>query len=82
MTLRDLLAEAQGKSEYVITVVADVRGFSTFSKQHESTDIAMFIKRFYMRLIDDYFSKAGFFKTKGDGLLMTFPYSESNLREV
>ena len=82
MALRDLLAEAQGKSEFVIAVVADVRGFSTFSKQHESTDIAMFIKRFYMRLMDDYFSKAGFFKTKGDGLLMTFPYSESNLQDV
>ena len=82
MTLRDQLAEAQGKSEFVIAVVADVRGFSTFSKHHESTDIAMFIKRFYMRLMDDYFSEAGFFKTKGDGLLMTFPYSESNLRDV
>lgn len=82
MALRDLLAEAQGKSEFVIAVVADVRGFSKFSKQHESTDIAMFIKRFYMRLMDDYFSKAGFFKTKGDGLLMTFPYSESNLPEI
>jgi len=82
MALRDLLAEAQGKSEFVITVVADVRGFSTFSKHHESTDIAMFIKRFYMRLMDDYFSEAGFFKTKGDGLLMTFPYSESNLQKV
>ena len=82
MSLRDQLAEAQGKSEFVIAVVADVRGFSTFCKNHESTDIAMFIKRFYMRLMDDYFAKAGFFKTKGDGLLMTFPYSESNLQEV
>lgn len=82
MALRDLLADAQGRSEFVIAVVADVRGFSTFSKHHESTDIGMFIKRFYMRLMDDYFSEAGFFKTKGDGLLMTFPYSESNLQDV
>lgn len=82
MALRDQLAEAQGKSEFVIVVVADVRGFSAFSKRHESTDIAMFIKRFYMRLMDDYFAEAGFFKTKGDGLLMTFPYSETNLQQV
>ncbi len=82
MALRDLLAEAQGRSEFVIAVVADVRGFSTFSKRHESNDIGMFIKRFYMRLMDDYFKEAGFFKTKGDGLLMTFPYSELNLREM
>ena len=73
MALRDLLAESQGRSEFVIVVVTDVRGFSAFSKRHESTDIAMFIKRFYMRLIDDYFSKASFFKTKGDGLLLASP---------
>jgi len=65
MSLRDQLAEAQGKSEFVIVVVADVRGFSVFSKRHESTDIAMFIKRFYMRLMDDYFSEANFLKVTG-----------------
>lgn len=82
MALRDLLAEAQGRSEFVIVVVADVRGFSAFSKKHESTDIAMFIKRFYMRMIDDYFSNANFYNTRGDGLLMTFPYSEKDLPQV
>ena len=82
MALRNLLAEAQGQSELIIIVVADIRGFSAFSRRHESTDIAMFIKRFYMRLIDDYFSKASFFKTTGDGLLMTFPYSEINLQQM
>lgn len=82
VALRDLLAEAQGRSEFVIVVVADVRGFSTFSKKHESTDIAMFIKRFYMRMIDDYFSNANFYNTRGDGLLMTFPYSEKDLPQV
>jgi len=82
MSFRDLLAEAQGRSEFVIVVVADVRGFSAFSKRHESTDIAMFIKRFYMRLMDDYFANASFYNTKGDGLLMTFPYSEKTLEKV
>jgi len=66
MSFRDLLAEAQGRSEFVIVVVADVRGFSAFSKRHESTDIAMFIKRFYMRLMDDYFANASFYKTTLD----------------
>ena len=82
MVLRDQIAEAEGRSEFVIAVVADVRGFSAFSRRHESTDIAMFIKRFYMRLMDDYFSEANFYKTKGDGLLMTFPYSEKDLQEI
>lgn len=79
---RDALAEAQGRSEFVIVVVADIRGFSAFSKQYESPDIAMYIKRFYVRLIDDYFPGANFYKPTGDGLLLTFPYSEKNLKAV
>jgi hypothetical protein len=42
----------------------------------------MFIKRFYLQLINNYFIKANFVKPTGDGLLMTFPYSESNLLEI
>lgn len=76
------LGNAQGKSEFVIVVVCDIRGFSSFSTIHESPDIAMFIKRFYLQLINKYFSEAAFVKPTGDGLLMIFKYSEINLHEV
>jgi hypothetical protein len=46
----DALVDAQGRSEFVIVVVADIRGFSRFSTVNESPNIAMFIKRFYLQL--------------------------------
>lgn len=79
-TLRVALLDAQGISQYVIVVFVDVRGFSKFSKTNESPDIAMFIKRFYLELIDNYFDKANFIKPTGDGLLMTFPYNDKTLQ--
>jgi hypothetical protein len=42
----------------------------------------MFIKRFHLQLINKYFKEANFVKPTGDGLLMTFPYSETNLLKV
>ena len=78
----DALVDAQGRSEFVIVVVADIRGFSAFSTTNESPNIAMFIKRFYLKLINNYFREANFVKTTGDGLLMTFRYSEQDLLKV
>lgn len=79
---RQSLGTAEGHSEFIIVVVADIRGFSEFSKRRESPDTAMYIKRVYMRLIDNYFSAASFYKPTGDGLLVTIPYTESTLKEV
>ena len=73
------LENAQGRSEFVISVVCDIRGFSSFSTCHESPDTAMFIKRFYLKLLNDYFPQAVFAKPTGDGLLLIFRYDETNL---
>ena len=81
-TFLEALPTAQGRSEFVITVVADVRGFSEFSTRNESPNIAMYIKRLYHQMISKYFAAATFVKPTGDGLLMTFPYSEANLLDV
>lgn len=75
--LRTALETARGRSEFVICVVADIRGFSAFSINHESPDVAMYIRRVYMRLIDDFFPFATFHKATGDGLLMTVPYEDA-----
>jgi len=80
--LKTALPEATGHSEFVIVVVADIRGFSAFSKRHESPDIAMYIKRAYMKLIDEYFPTASFYKTTGDGLLVTVPFNEKTLSDT
>ena len=80
--LRKLLEIAEGVSEFIIAVNVDIRGFSEFSRQVESPDAAMYVKRVYIRLVDDYLTGASFFKPTGDGLLLTFPYNENNLKEV
>ncbi|PCI36898.1 MAG: hypothetical protein COB53_08110 [Elusimicrobia bacterium] len=76
------LEAAQGRSEFVIAVMCDIRGFSKFSSVHESPDLAMFIKRFYLKLLRVYFRDAVFAKPTGDGLLIIYRYSENLLDEV
>lgn len=79
---RQYLDTAEGYSEFIIVVVVDIREFSPFSRRHESPDTAMYIKKVYKRLIDDYFATASFQKPTGDGLLVTIRYAESTLKEV
>lgn len=73
---------ANGRSEFVIAVVCDIRGFSSFSKNHEAPDIAMFSKRFFVKLLEEYFVDTDFAKPTGDGMLLLFKYSENSLHEV
>ena len=79
---REALKSAVGVSEFIVAVVVDIRGFSAFSTAHESPDTAMYIKRVYASLINDYFANASFFKPTGDGLLVTIPFTEGTLKKV
>jgi hypothetical protein len=79
--LKSDLTQASGQSEFVFSVFCDIRGFSEFSTRRESPDTAMFIKRFYLQLITEYFPFADFAKTTGDGMLLVFNYNEYNLKE-
>lgn len=76
------LKDAKGESEFIIAVNIDTRGFSEFSKEVDSQETAMFIKRVYAKLIDNYFPDASFFKPTGDGLLIAIPFEENNLNDV
>jgi len=78
---RALLENATGKSEFVIAVNIDIRGFSSFSRSVDSFESAMFLKKVYRKLIDEYFPNASFFKPTGDGLLVIIPYTEENPKE-
>lgn len=80
--LIDKFKNANGRSEFVIAIVCDIRGFSAFCKDHEAPDIAMFSKRFYVRLLEEYFVDTDFAKPTGDGLLLLFRYSEDTLHQV
>ncbi len=79
---RQLLNKATGFSQFVIVGNVDIRDFSAFSKLVESTDVAMYVKRVYSKLIDKYFKEASFFKPTGDGLIVIIPYTEQNLSKI
>jgi class 3 adenylate cyclase len=80
--LRKLLEKAVGASEFVIAINIDIRGFSSFSMKVESSEAAVFLKKIYIKLIDQYFPTASFFKLTGDGLFIIIPYTEETLKEV
>jgi class 3 adenylate cyclase len=79
---RKLLEKARGVSDFVVALNLDIRGFSDFSKKVESPNTAMYVKRVYVRLIDEYFDYASFFKPTGDGLLVIIKYKESDLQKI
>lgn len=79
---REALNEATGDSQRIIVAIIDIRGFSSFSQRCDSVDVAAFIRKVYMKIIDSYFSFASFYKSTGDGLLLTVPWEEENLKET
>lgn len=82
--LKKLLPTAKGESQHVIIIVADIRGFSKFSRFNDSADVATYISKIYLKLIEDFteLSKDIFYKTTGDGMLMAVQYNELNLEDM
>lgn len=76
--LRALLPSAMGESQFVIAVNLDIRGFSSFSQRVESVEAAVFLRRVYIKMLEEYYPNATFFKLTGDGLLMVFSYADDN----
>lgn len=66
--------DAEGRSEFVIVVVCDIRNFSGFSTDREAPEMAIFIARFYEKLLSEYFTDAVYAKPTGDGLIMVFKH--------
>jgi class 3 adenylate cyclase len=60
-------------------VFLDVRGFSSFAGIAESTDTAEFLKSVYLKILDEYFPDADFFKPTGDGLMILSGYDRETL---
>jgi len=79
---RKALDDAAGVAESIIVVMTDIRDFSRFSEGCDSVEVAMFIRRVYIRLIEDYFPFASFYKSTGDGLLLVVPIVGENITEV
>jgi class 3 adenylate cyclase len=74
--------KAKGRSEHVMSIFMDIRGFSNFSKTNESPNIAIYVKKLFLKVLTDYFPEATYAKPTGDGLLIIYPYDEETLSEV
>ena len=79
---REALDTATGEARSIIAVIIDIRDFSAFSQKCDSFDVAMFLKRVYINIIDSYFNFSSFYKSTGDGLLLTIPFDANNLEEM
>jgi len=80
--LKTLLRKAYGVSESALVVTLDIRGFSAFCQTQEAPSAAQYLKRVYLRILDQYFPNPRFFKPTGDGLLIIRPYAENTLESV
>ena len=74
-----LLRNARGESEFVIALNIDIRGFSEFSMTVDSSETAIYVKRVYAEIIEQFFPKSKFFKPTGDGLLVIEGFTERTL---
>jgi len=79
---KDLLHSAEGRSRRIIAIFLDVRGFSSFAGIAESTDTAEFLKSVYLKILDEYFPQATFFKPTGDGLMVLSGYDRDSLTDA
>jgi len=79
---RKLIENATGIPEHIIALNLDIRGFTPFCQSVESLDVATYIKKIYMKIIDNYFSNASFYKPTGDGLLIIINYNEEKLKDI
>ena len=77
-----LLEKATGVSEHVIAINLDIRGFTPFCQSVESMDVTTYVKKVYLRIINDYFKTASYYKPTGDGLIIIIPYTDETLKEV
>lgn len=81
-TFTELISQAKGRSEWVIVIFFDIRDFSRFSERVEAPNIALYLKKVFTKVIDNYFPSAFFCKSTGDGLLIIHTFDDDNLQEV
>lgn len=79
--LHEALSDAEGFSDLVLVVFLDVRGFSSFARMAESSEAALFLRRMYLNILNEYFPNATFFKPTGDGLMIIRHFDEESLRD-
>jgi class 3 adenylate cyclase len=82
-TLRKLLPDAVGTSQWVVAVNVDIRGFTSYSLSRDSVETALYLKKVYVAIVDGFFQFPGvFYKPTGDGLFFVIPFEEAQFGSV
>lgn len=68
--LQEKLSKAIGQSVSVAVVFLDIRGFTSFADERESSDTAIYLAAMYSKVLCNYFPLASYAKPTGDGLLI------------
>src|SRR5438445_13742320 len=74
--LRNMLRQAEGRSEWVCAINADIRGFSRVMSG-DPAQTALYLRAVYGRILDGYFGDATFAKPTGDGLLLVISFAQT-----
>ncbi|MHB1088766.1 MAG: nucleotidyl cyclase domain-containing protein [Acidimicrobiales bacterium] len=80
--LRAKLSNASGQSVSVAVVFIDVRGFTSFADERESSDTAIYLSSMYHKVISEYFPNASYAKPTGDGMLIIFELGNNREKVV
>jgi class 3 adenylate cyclase len=81
-SLQELLPGAIGQSTHVVAVFVDVRGFSTYAGHAESVETAIFLRKLYLAILNDFINEFDFAKPTGDGLMIIRCFSEEEISDV
>jgi class 3 adenylate cyclase len=80
--LRELLETSEGSAAMVLAVFLDIRGFTRFASQKESTETAEFLRHMFLRIVEGYFPDHAFFKPTGDGLMIVQNLTRATVRDT
>jgi GTP cyclohydrolase III len=80
--LRNQLDKAKGTAQHIVALMFDVRDFTDFCQKADSYDVANFVRRIYIKAIDEYFPDGSYYKPTGDGLLVILPCSREQIKET
>lgn len=76
------IKKSKGMSEYIISLFIDIRGFTVFCGQVDSRNVATYISKLYVKILEEYFPEATYTKPMGDGLFIAIRYEEENVKEL
>jgi hypothetical protein len=71
------LSNSTGKTDYIISMIIDIREFSSYFKKTPSIHVATYIKKIYLEIMK-YFPDVTFSKPLGDGILVIISFDETN----